>query len=55
MIRNHTAYKYETTFKRLYEIFQTWKNVTLTLQIGAITTRINIIRIKPYHKITDAE
>ena len=51
MIRNKAAYKYETPFKDLYEIFQMWTNGTVTLWMGAVTTRINIHRIKPYNNI----
>ena len=41
-------YKYETPFRGPYENFQTWTNGTFTLQMGAVTTRIQITRIKPY-------
>ena len=30
-----------------YEKFQTWKNGTVTLRVGAFTKRVNIYRIKP--------
>ena len=55
MIRNHASFKYKTPFKGLFEMVQTWKNRTFTLQTGAITTRINISRINPYFNIKDAD
>ena len=51
MTRNNLAYKYENLFKGPYEIFQTWKNGTVTLQMGSVTMRINICNIKPYNNI----
>ena len=44
-----SAYKYKTLFKGPYEKFQTLTNRTVTLRTGAVTTRINICRIKPYN------
>ena len=29
-------------------MIQTWKNGMLTLRVGAVTSKINIFRIKPY-------
>ena len=49
MVRRNQAYKYETQFKVLYEIVQIWTNGTVTIRSGAVTARINIRRIKPYH------
>ena len=49
MTRIKPAYKYETLLKGLYEIFHTWINGTSTLQTGAVTTRVNIINIRPYN------
>ena len=39
--------KYETPVKAMYEIVQTWTNSTVTLQTGAVITRMNIRNIKP--------
>ena len=49
MTKNRSAYTYETPFRRLYEIFQTWTNGTVTLRMGAVSHRINIRNIKPYN------
>ena len=49
MIGNTSAYKDETPFKGLHEIIQTWTNRTATLRTGAVTTKSNICRIKPYN------
>ena len=46
MIRNKSENKYETPFKGLCEIVQAWTNITVTLQAGAVMTRINIHGIK---------
>ena len=48
MTRLKSVYKYETLYKVLYKISQTWKNGTVTLRTGAVTTRINIRNINPY-------
>ena len=48
MIRNKSAYKYENPCKGLHENVQTRKNGSFTLQIGAVTTRVIILRINPY-------
>ena len=48
------AYKYETPFRGPYEYFGTWTNGTVTLQIVAVTHRINIRNTKPYND-TDVE
>ena len=55
IIRNNASFKYETTFKGMYEIVQTWTNRTVTLKMGAVTTRIKIQRINPYRNSVDAE
>ena len=54
MIRNKLEYKYETPFKCLYEIIQTWTNGIFTLQMGSVMTLINIFLIKPFNN-TDIE
>ena len=38
MPKNKTSYKYETPFRGLYEMVQTWKNRRVTLQMGSVTT-----------------
>ena len=48
MVRRNQDYKHETKFKGLYEIIQAWTNGTVTIQRGAVTSRINIRCIKPY-------
>ena len=49
MIKYKSAYKYENLLKVPYEKFQTFTNRTVTLQTGAVTARIDIRQIKPYH------
>ena len=49
MTLTKSEYKYETPFRGMYIIVQTWKNGTVTLRMGAVTTRINIDNIKPYN------
>ena len=49
MTKDRSAYKYETPFRGLYGIFQTWTNRTVTLRMGAVTHRINIINSKTYN------
>ena len=46
-----SAYRYETPFKILYEIFHTWTNGTVTLQIGSVTTKINIRNTRTYNNL----
>ena len=53
MIRNKSAYKYETTYKRPYQITQMWTNGMVTQQIGATINRLNISHIKHYVTSTD--
>ena len=48
LIKDRSAYKYETPFKGLYEKFQTWTNGTINVQTGVVTYRINIRIIRPY-------
>ena len=40
-------FKYETPSICPYIIVQTWKNGNVTIQMGAVTDRLNIRRIKP--------
>ena len=49
MLRKNQAYKYKTPFQGPYEIVKTWMNGTVTVQTGAVTSRLNIRRIKPYN------
>ena len=49
MVRRNQAYKYETPFTGTYEIVQTWTNGTITILLGAVTSRISIRRTKPDH------
>ena len=50
MIGNKTVFKYETPFKGPYEIVQTLRNRTVTLQTVAITTRVKSCDVKTYKK-----
>ena len=54
ILSTKTAYKFETSYKGPYKIVQAWKNGTVTLWTGVVTTRTNICHIKPYHR-EDAE
>ena len=58
MIKIKTEFKYRTSFKGPFEIVQTWKNESVILQIVAVKTRVNILRIKPhnilYKKLTSS-
>ena len=47
-MRNKVVFKYETTFEGSYKIVRTWMNGTVTLQIVAVTSSINIRHINPY-------
>ena len=49
MVRGRDDFKYETSFKVPYDIVQTWKNGTVTIQMGAVTDTLNILRINPYN------
>ena len=49
MISNNTAFKYKIPFKVPYEIVQTWTNGNVIIQMREVTSRINILRIKPYN------
>ena len=55
MINNHSAYKYEITYKGTFFITQCWTNGTVTIQYGAIKIRHNIHPIKPYKYDTNVE
>ena len=54
LTKNRSSYKYKIPFYVPYENFQMRTNGIVTLQMGALTTRINIRHIKPYDNI-DAE
>ena len=49
-----SVFKYKTPFKGSYETVQKLTNVSVTLQMGAVTTRLNICRINPYKINEDA-
>ena len=51
MVRRNRDYKYETPLKGLYEIIQTWTNGSVTIQTGAVTSRLNICCLKPYNNL----
>ena len=53
MIGGGEAFEYKTPFKGPHEIFQMWKNGTVTLQTGAVTTRVIIRRIEHYKNNTE--
>ena len=53
LLINKSAYKYETPFIGMYEKFQTRKNKTVALGVGAVKKRINIRCIKPYKQEED--
>ena len=55
IITNHTAYKYETTYKGPFVITQCYINGTVMLQCGAIKIKYNIHRINPYKSDTKVE
>ena len=55
LLRNKTAYKYETPFIVTYKLLQIWTNRTAALQTVAVMNRINIHRIKPYPYNVDVE
>ena len=40
--------KYEAQFKGPYEIFQTCTNGNVTIQMGGVKDRLNILHVKPY-------
>ena len=41
------AFKYETPFKGPYENFQTCTNGSVTSRMGAVTSVVNILHVKP--------
>ena len=49
MIIKSAAFKYETPFEGPYEIVQLWTSRTITIGTEAITSKINIRRMKPYN------
>ena len=49
LIRTRSAFKYKTQLQGPYGVFQTWKNCTITLRVGAVTYRTNTHRINPYN------
>ena len=55
MLLNHTAYKYETSYKGLFVITHCFTNVMVKLQYGATEIRHNIHRNNPYKSDTKVE
>ena len=55
MLINHTAYKYDMSYKGPFLITQCFTNGMLMLQYGATDIRYNIRRIKPYNPDTKVE
>ena len=55
MLTNHTAHKYETLYNGIFVITKCFTNRTVKLQCGAIQTKYNICRIKPYKWDTKVE
>ena len=55
MLVKNTAFKYETPYKRPFEITQCCTNGTVTLHCGAIKIRYNIHHIKPHTYDTNIE
>ena len=51
MVRKNQGYKCETPFQGPYEIVQMWTKRNVTIQMGAVTSRINIRRKKPYRNL----
>ena len=49
MTQTKSAFKYKTLYRGPYKIVETWTNGTVTLIMGAVTTRVNICNIKPDH------
>ena len=49
MEQTKSSFKYETPYRGMYKIVQTWTNRTITLRIGTVTTRINIRNIRHYN------
>ena len=52
MLTNHTAYKYETSYKGCFVITQWFTNGMVILQYGPTKIRYNIRQIKPYKSDT---
>ena len=50
LVRNKRVNKYEEPYVGPYPITQVSKNVNVTICLGALQERINMIWIKPYHK-----
>ena len=55
MLTNHTAYKYETSYK--YPFVTTWRftNGMINLKCGHTKIKFNILQIKPYNLDTKVE
>ena len=55
MLNNIADFKYETPCNGPFEMINCWTNGTVTLQYGAIKSKYNIRRIKPYTYDTNFE
>ena len=55
MLTNHTAYRYETSWKVPFVITQCFTNGMVLLQYGTIQITYNIRRINPYKSDTKVE
>ena len=55
MLYNHSVYKYEIPYKRLFVTTHCWNNGMVTLQCGETKIRYNILRIKPHISDTNVE
>ena len=55
MLNNNAAFKYDTSYKGIFEIEKCWSNGMVTLQYGATNIRYNIRRINPYTSDTNFE
>ena len=55
MLTKHTAYKYETPYRRPFLITQCFTNGTVSLQCGTTEIRHNMRWIKPYKSDTKVD
>ena len=55
ILKNHSAYKYETPYKGTFLIARCFTNGALNIQYGMIKIRHNIRRIKSYKYDTNVE
>ena len=55
MMVNKYTFKYKNSFRGLYKTVPRWKNKSVTLQMWAVITMVNIFRIKPYKDNKDVD